>query len=51
MFTFPASARTLVAAQVHTGGVVRITLSRVNGGAVGEDWNPYSWTATSIREA
>ena len=50
LFTFPAAARTLASAQVHTGGLVEVRLARVSGGAQdpAADWSQYSWTATSI---
>jgi hypothetical protein len=51
LFTFPASARTLVSAQVHAGGLVLLRLVRVKGGAQGPEsaWSLYSWISTSIR--
>jgi hypothetical protein len=51
LFTFPASARTLVSAQVHAGGLVLARLVRVKGGAQGPEstWSLYSWVAASIR--
>jgi hypothetical protein len=50
LFTFPAAARTLAAATVHTGGLVEVNLRRIKGGAQGPEasWSPYSWVATSF---
>ena len=51
LFTFAASPRTLVSAQVHPGGLVLVRLVGVQGGAQGPEstWSLDSRVAASIR--